>query len=1264
VIVRHDWPQNDLTFENFFASGESQRFVPVLMQTPWLFRVTPPWQLSYFDKLLVDGMQVIGASAQNEFRSNDFPVPLGMWLPFFYDDKRRTFVAFPCFALPPNPREDGKPGVDPLYYPQIKQPLRQIELSFQGLIDTWLATLDLTLFSAAQRQALDQMLHQTFPEEAPLPPNPAVPYTTAEADVAKGFIARFLMRYVHLYLGALALQLQNVRQLHFKTFYHPFVCDFVKLVADPLKGISALMSRATQLKDSGFSFRQSYQPTPHVLQTGTEKYYPREDVDFTPDGAYSPYNWELFFHAPLLIANTLARNQRFEEARAWYHYIFNPVGVESVVPGGSAMSKYWITKPFFETTDPQYVQQRIENILRMLAGDTTVPGYSSAARTALEAQVRDWRDHPFEPHRIASYRTVAYQKTVFMKYLDLLISWGDYLFRQDTMESVNEAMQLYVLAAELLGPRPRKVPPQVKPPVESYNELEDQLDAFANALVEVENFIPPQPGSEDFGSSTPPLPTLYYCIPQNENMLRYWDTVADRLYKLRHCMNIEGVVRQLALFEPPIDPGALVKAVAAGIDISAALADLNAPLPLYRFHVLLQKANELCNDLRGLGAALLAALEKKDAEALNLLRQSHEVRLLEAVKTVRERQLEEAQQNLAAVQKNRELAEIKRQYYESRQFMNAAETAAVVLSGVAVGLQAAGTIIETLAGTMASTPDYTLGGAGFGGSPVATLTIGGTHFGAGLSLAARALYGISTTLDKSAGLASTIGSHQRRQDEWLFQRDLAAKEIEQLDRSIAAAELRVAAAQGDLDNQVLQIDNAKAVDEFMHSKYTNVDLYSWQIGQITTVYFQSYKLAYDLAKRAERCARFELGLQDSSYISFGYWDNLKKGLLCGDKLQYDLRRLESAYLEQHRREFELTRSVSLLGIDPLALVQLRQTGRCFFSVPEWLLDLDYPGHYFRRLKTVNVTIPCVAGPHTTVSCTLRLLRNSIRINTADGDSGYSRNVDDDGMPTDDSRFIESSIPVKAIATSSAQNDSGLFELSFSDERYLPFEGAGAVSDWSLELFNDAASNNPDPANPDFGRPLRQFDYGTVTDVILQIKYTAREDAGPFKNGAVTALRDFLSADDTTPLLQMLDLRRDFASQWSRFLHPTNAANGNVLEIDMDPALFPGRDEGKVLKVNTLFMLAGCSDAGDYGVTLTPPLELPPPPGSNTMTLKRQQITTFGGMHFAQKDVADADLELDPTQPVTWKIRITRPGGGNLQEGEMRDLFLVLAYQWE
>src|SRR5437667_5851945 len=152
-------------------------------------------------------------------------------------------------------------------------------------------------------------------------------------------------------------------------------------------------------------------------------------------------------------------------------------------------------------------------------------------------------------------------------------------------------------------------------------------------------------------------------------------------------------------------------------------------------------------------------------------------------------------------------------------------------------------------------------------------------------------------------------------------------------------------------------------------------------------------------------------------------------------------------------------------------------------------------------QSVSLTLPCVTGPYTTIACTLRLLKNGIRITTANGDNGYPHNTDDQGLPSDDDRFVENNIPFKAIAASNAQNDSGVFELSFRDERYLPFEGAGAISDWSRELFSDLPSNNPDPANPDFGRPLRQFAYKSISDAILHIKYTAREDAGPFKNGA-------------------------------------------------------------------------------------------------------------------------------------------------------------------
>ena len=150
---------------------------------------------------------------------------------------------------------------------------------------------------------------------------------------------------------------------------------------------------------------------------------------------------------------------------------------------------------------------------------------------------------------------------------------------------------------------------------------------------------------------------------------------------------------------------------------------------------------------------------------------------------------------------------------------------------------------------------------------------------------------------------------------------LGSKEIEQADKQIAAAEIRLAIAERELENHDLQIENAKEVDDFMRDKFTNRELYDWMVGQISGVYFQSYQLAYDVAKRAERAYRHELGLRDSSFIQFGYWDSLKKGLLAGERLHHDLKRMEVAYLDQNKREYEITKHVSLALLDPVALVQ-------------------------------------------------------------------------------------------------------------------------------------------------------------------------------------------------------------------------------------------------------------------------------------------------------------------------------------------------------
>src|SRR5258708_3579831 len=273
------------------------------------------------------------------------------------------------------------------------------------------------------------------------------------------------------------------------------------------------------------------------------------------------------------------------------------------------------------------------------------------------------------------------------------------------------------------------------------------------------------------------------------------------------------------------------------------------------------------------------------------------------------------------------------------------------------------------------------------------------------------MFAVKFTQD--AKMPSIKGGYARRWDDWKQQEKVANKELDQVDKQIAAAEVRLDIAQKDLDNQDLQISNAKAVDDFLHSKYTNKELYDWMSTEVSALFFQSYQLTYDLAKQAEKAFQFERGLNSSDYIKFGYWYSLRDGLLAGERLALDLKRLEAAYLEQNRREYEITRHISLVLHDPMALIALKETGTCVVTLPEALCDMDYPGHYMRRIKNVSLTIPCVTGPYTNVNCTLTLLSNQVRADNNPLPS-YAKNEDGDG---DDNRFITTFGAIESIATS-------------------------------------------------------------------------------------------------------------------------------------------------------------------------------------------------------------------------------------------------------
>jgi hypothetical protein len=858
----------------------------------------------------------------------------------------------------------------------------------------------------------------------------------------------------------------------------------------------------------------------------------------------------------MLLIDRMVKANEFEQALQIFHSaVLSPFAKGD--PGDG--KRFWQFPPF-RLIDADHV---LESLFLSLQ-----PGHPNA-------RINEWRDKPFQPHVVARGRPAAYMMWVAMTYIKILIAWGDYLFRQDTIESINQAAQLYVLAAHVYGPRGQKIPKRGKVLPETYNSLLDKWDAFGNAMVELELAFP-------FSNQTPfPIgisngvvalanvfgfaSTLYFGIPQNPELAALRDTIDDRLFKIRHCENIAGVFRQLPLFEPPIDPGLLVQAAAQGLSLATVLNDLNSPMPNYRFYFLLQKALEVCNELKALGGAFLSAKEKGDAEALARLRAGHETSIQTLVMEVRKQQMDEAQKSLDALQQSR-LGPINRMKHyiqligedqgkipgettdfgegltdtietpidESGLKLISYEKEEMDKASNAMDKQKTIGQIETLASILHILPiveaNYQPLGVGIG------VAVGGTMLGNAAQSVARYMQIDASDQSSQSSQASRKAGFLRQLQDRVLQANIAGFEIKNIDKQILTQNIRINIANQEITNQQKQIDNTKEVEDFLRNKYTNQELYAWMEGQVRTLYHQAYTLAYDLAKKAEKAFRFERGLTaasaNSSFIQYGYWDPADDGLLAGERLYIGLKQLEAAYQEKRGYDFEIIKNISLQQLNPLALVALRETGSCEFALPEALFDMGYPGHYMRRIKSIALTFACTVGPPTSVNCVLRLLEHKFRTNAiAASKTDYPERTDG----TED-RFSTINVPITSIAVSTGQNDSGVFELNFRDERYIPFEGAGVISKWRIKL--------PDT--------FREFDYDSITDVVMHLRYAALDGGDKLKAVAADWLKGYvqsvegLSQDEG--LFGLFDLRHDFSNEWYKATQPPSGATERVINL--------------------------------------------------------------------------------------------------------------------
>lgn len=644
----------------------------------------------------------------------------------------------------------------------------------------------------------------------------------------------------------------------------------------------------------------------------------------------------------------------------------------------------------------------------------------------------------YDPDAVAQSDPMHYKAATVMKSLDLMIARGDKLFRELTTDALTEAKMWYEQAQNTLGTR----------------------DLSLSSVTNWDN----EKLSTVVGADQSP-----FLSEQNEQIDVYLQTLAQRMYNLRHNLSIDGQPLNLSVYSTPADPKALQ---AAAVVAASGGSDLPAVdfIPQYRFPIMLQDARSMVGQLSQFGSTLLSVTERQDAEAMAELLQTQGSELALQAIAVQQKAIEEIDADIQALKATQKGTQTRLNSYQTLCDENISSS-----EQQAINLNTKASQTAVLAGGF-----HTAGAALDMAPNIFGLADGGSRWGAILSALGMTTQIGADVLRMESEKISQSEMYRRRHQEWAIQRDIAKYELEQISAQLNSLSVRREGASLQKTYQETQQKHMQTQLSFLQSKFSNKALYSWMKGKLASIYYQFYDLTVSRCLMAEKSYRQDTGEDNTLFIRTGAWQGTYAGLLAGETLSLNLAQMEAAYIKQETRALEVMKTVSLEqyydGLSSNNFVFSDEISKIIsvgkgsvgtadngLSVQDGALNVnlklsdlcitdDYPANLgdLRRIKQISVTLPALLGPYQDVRAIL----------------SYGGSV---MMPKG----------CNAVAVSHGMNDSGLFQLNFEDSRYLPFEGIPINDSGTLTLsFPDMAGGQKDLLL-------------SLRDVILHIAYTIR-----------------------------------------------------------------------------------------------------------------------------------------------------------------------------
>ena len=704
-----------------------------------------------------------------------------------------------------------------------------------------------------------------------------------------------------------------------------------------------------------------------------------------------------------------------------------------------------------------------------------------------------------------------------------------------------------------------------------------------------------------------PTPAPTFCVPPNPIIKAMRLRAELNLYKIRTCRNIEGMTRQLEPYAAPTDTESGLPFIGAGGQLVVPGAVRLLPTQ-YRYPVLVERAKQLVALAQQAESLFLNALQAEDAERYTLLRASQDLGIARAGVQLQRLRVTEAGEGTKLAELQKERAQIQVDH-----FTELLEEPVSDLELASLGLLQESIRLSMAASVASAIPNI-----------IAGMATGSIIDFAGIHAS------IAQALSTQSTILSTMASYERRAQEWEYEKSLAEQDVKigRQQVRMAKAHERVTAQEQTIAE--LQRDHAEATIDFLTTKFTGVELWSFMVRELERVYAYLLRHATAVAKLAENQLAFERQQVPPVIIQADYWTASagsgfgeegpdRRGLTGSARLLADLTGLDQYAFETTARKLQLTRTMSLAAHAPAEFHRFQQTGIMNFTTSLRDLDREFPGHYLRLIHRVRTTVVALTPPTQGIRATL-------------SSAGTSRVV----VAGDIFQTVTAFHGPQSIAFTSPRDATGVFELTPQPDVLAPFEGVGMETGWELRL--------PKAAN-------LNLDYGTIADVLVTFEYTAL-NSFDYRQQVLQDLPTSFSGD------RPYSFRHHLADQWFDLHNPDQTDTPMSVTFQTRREDFPTNlDQLKIQQV-ALYVARDEESAFEIPVTALRFTE------HGTATAAGGAATTTSGVASTLKGNAGSWMSILGKKPAgTW--RLTLPNTEEIRThftGEhIEDILFVITY---